>query len=106
MPNENHPPFNELTPAQVERLAILAEECSETIQIVGKILRHGYASTHPDNEEGPDNQAMLEVELGHIQAAQKMLVDKRDILPGYISKAKARKLRRVQQYLHHQDDEL
>ena len=34
--------FNQLTPAETERLAILAEECGEVIQAVGKILRHGY----------------------------------------------------------------
>lgn len=39
--------FNKLTPAQAERLAILAEECSEVIQIIGKILRHGLYSAHP-----------------------------------------------------------
>ena len=38
----NH--FNKLTEAEQERLVILAEECSEVIQIVCKILRHGYDS--------------------------------------------------------------
>ncbi len=41
--------FNRLTPAEAERLAMLAEEAAEVIQIVGKILRHGYASYHPDD---------------------------------------------------------
>ena len=35
-------PFNELSPAEVERLAILAEEMGEAIQVIGKVLRHGY----------------------------------------------------------------
>lgn len=39
--------FNQLTPAQAERLAILAEECAEVVQIIGKILRHGLYSAHP-----------------------------------------------------------
>lgn len=40
--------FNNLTPGEAERLAMLAEECGEVIQAVGKILRHGGtpASTH------------------------------------------------------------
>lgn len=42
--NEN---YNKLTPAQIERLAMLAEECAEVIQVVGKILRHGYESSNP-----------------------------------------------------------
>ncbi|MGR3524882.1 MAG: hypothetical protein ACU0CT_02645 [Paracoccaceae bacterium] len=41
--------FNNLTPAEAERLAMLAEECAEVIQVVGKILRHGYDSYHPAN---------------------------------------------------------
>lgn len=43
--------FNKLTPAEAERLTILAEECGEVIQCVGKILRHGYESVHPDDLE-------------------------------------------------------
>ena len=42
--------FNKLTPAEAERLAILAEECGEVIQVIGKILRHGYDSYHPDQQ--------------------------------------------------------
>ena len=45
--------FNCLTPAQAERLAMLAEECGEVIQIIGKILRHGYESYHPDQQSTP-----------------------------------------------------
>ena len=33
--------FNGLTPAEDERLAMLAEECAEVIKIVSKIQRHG-----------------------------------------------------------------
>jgi hypothetical protein len=42
--------FNQLTPAEAERLAMLAEECGEVIQVIGKILRHGYDSYHPDQQ--------------------------------------------------------
>lgn len=41
--------FNKLTPAEAERLAMLAEECGEVIQVVGKILRHGFESYHPND---------------------------------------------------------
>lgn len=44
--------FNGLTPAEAERLAMLSEECGEVIQIIGKILRHGYDSYHPDDQPG------------------------------------------------------
>lgn len=57
--------FNELTPAETERLAILAEEMGETIQVIGKILRHGYDSRNPlEGKTGWTNRANLEKELG------------------------------------------
>lgn len=55
-------PFNGLTPAQAERLAMLAEEAAEIIQCCTKILRHGYNSHHPDRP-GKTNRKELETEL-------------------------------------------
>ena len=34
--------FNGLTPAEAKRLALLAEECGEVLQAIGKVLRHGF----------------------------------------------------------------
>lgn len=57
--------FNRLTPAQAERLAMLAEECGEVIQIVGKILRHGYDSWHPDqSNKAPEYRFTNRMALG------------------------------------------
>ena len=60
--------FNGLTDAQTERLAILAEECGEVVQIVGKILRHGYNSYNPtvDETKRKSNTALLTKELGDL----------------------------------------
>ena len=63
--------FNGLSPAEAERLAILAEEMGETIQEIGKILRHGYESRWPD--DAPTNREKLEVELGDIACIQQMM---------------------------------
>lgn len=54
--------FNGLTPAEDERLAMLAEEAGEIIQVIGKIMRHGYNGYHPDN---PDitNRSLLTKEV-------------------------------------------
>lgn len=67
-------PFNRLTPGQVERLSICAEEMGEAIQAIGKVLRHGYKRRHPFTPGGPSNRENLEVELGHVEAAIELLV--------------------------------
>ena len=54
--------FNKLTPAEAERLAMLAEECGEVVQIVGKILRHGYDSQHPDGNTAALDRYLAERE--------------------------------------------
>lgn len=42
---------NNLSDAELERLAYLAEECGEVQQIIGKIIRHGYESYSPNDPE-------------------------------------------------------
>lgn len=92
--------FNQLTPAEAERLALLTEECAEVIQIVGKILRHGYASCHPDDIETP-NRTLLTDEIGHIQAALQIMESAGDIHPELIEQSCAAKIQKVRRYLHH-----
>lgn len=90
---------NELSSAQQERLVLLAEEAAEVIQVVGKILRHGYTSTHPNG--GPNNLALLETELGHVEAAKKLLIARGDISFSRVTSESINKLATVQQYLHY-----
>lgn len=92
--------FNELTPAEAERLALLAEEMGEAIQVIGKILRHGYDSRHPDG--GPNNRGLLESELGDVGAAVDLMVEAKDVDREFIDYETGRKRRRVHTYLHHQ----
>lgn len=94
--------FNQLTPSEAERLALLSEELGETIQAVGKILRHGYENTHPDG--GPTNRQSLERELGDVYAAVTLMWLRDDISTVAIQVHKANKLDNVEQYLHHQED--
>lgn len=94
--------FNELTPAEVERLAILAEECAEVIQIVGKVLRHGYESHHPKDPLETSNRELLAMEIGHIWAAVGIMLDDADLLPATIAKSKESKAESVKKYTHHQ----
>ena len=44
---------NGLGAAELERLAFLAEECAEAIQVVAKIVRHGWESRDPTRAGGP-----------------------------------------------------
>ncbi len=94
-------PFNQLSPAQVERLGLLAEECAEVIGVIGKILRHGLHSTHPHNPDGPDNLSLLEFELGHVHFAETLL--QRDGLSAE-KMAHSFQAKRISiiKYLHHQ----
>lgn len=93
--------FNQLTPAQAERLAILAEECGEVVQVVGKILRHGYRSYHPvSGEQNPD---ILLKECADVRAAITMLCDAGDIDKIMLPSLIADKLERVKKYCHHQE---
>jgi hypothetical protein len=96
--------FNRLSPAQTERLALLMEECAEVQQIIGKILRHGYASFNPidDAIKSVDNQTLLEKEIGHIKAALELMLHEHDIDIIRIDHWMHKKLETVQQWLHHQ----
>lgn len=102
----NEPHFNKLSPAELERLAIAAEECAESIQIIGKIVRHGYDSTHPDNEDGPDNRDMLQEELAHVMTAIGLMIEGGDIDREEMIAESAQKVIRMQSFCHHQDPEI
>lgn len=92
--------FNELTPAQTERLALLLEEMGEAQQVIGKILRHGYESTHPDG--GPTNRSLLETEIGHVEQAIFLMHEAEDLDPLAVFDSVDEKAKRVGRYLHHQ----
>lgn len=98
MSNEH---FNGLSPAEVERLALLAEECGEVVQIVNKILRHGYESYNPNISVPRRNRTLLIQELGDIVCAIGLLDAAGDVSYSAINAASTDKLMHVQQYLHH-----
>ena len=91
--------FSNLEPHQLEALALLAEELAEAGQVIGKILRHGLGSKHPDG--GPDNRALLERELGDVSAAVDIAVDLGVIMGTNVLVARSNKLNRIGTYLHH-----
>jgi len=95
--------FNKLTPAEAERLALLAEECGEVIQAVGKILRHGFESYNPTVDRGLSNKEHLEKEIGHLLNAVTMLTTTGNLDTWKIEEFKFLKKDSIAKYLHHQE---
>ena len=93
--------FNKITPAEAERLAMLAEECGEVIQIVGKILRHGYDSYHPVNPR-VSNRDLLAKELRDVNAV--LMAMGRKELREYSVQDVIGVWERKLQYTHHQEE--
>lgn len=114
----NH--FNRLTPAQAERLAMLAEECAEVVQVVGKILRHGYDSYHP-NDLTPvaaggktellpkmgarDNRRLLSDELTDLEAIVEMMFATCDLTHPRTGSAISEAISKKLAFSHHQTPE-
>ncbi len=94
--------FNGLTPAQAERLAMLAEECGEVIQIVGKILRHGYDSHHPDNPT-TTNRHLLIKELSDVNAVLQAM-GREELINANLNNNPVQIWQRKLRYTHHQEN--
>lgn len=99
--------FNGLTAAEDERLALLAEECAEVIQIVAKIQRHGYESTNPTTPSQTitlTNRYMLEKEIGDVLAVMDLLcAGGADLDTGRIEQARQLKHAKLPRWTHHQE---
>lgn len=93
--------FNKLTPAEAERLAMLAEECGEVIQMVGKILRHGYHSHHPDGPAFETNRFLLSKEMQDVFAVWEQMERYDGADSGTISDTYAAWQKKLK-YAHHQ----
>lgn len=96
--------FNGLKPEEEERLAILVEECGEVIQVIGKILRHGYDNYKPSDPNKETNRSKLEKELSDLNVSMAILWEKSDL---DISKMASHYFDRLERYksgggyLHH-----
>lgn len=90
-----------MTKSELERLAILAEECAEVVQIVNKIIRHGYNCYNPFDEKRTTNRELLEKEIGDVEFIISLMKKKLDIDSEKISVAKIRKSLTIKRYLHY-----
>ena len=93
--------FNNLSPKQAELLAMLAEEAGEIIQVVGKILRHGLDSYHPDDPE-TTNSMLLTKELTDL-AAVCMAMRFAGMIGASTAEAISAAYDKKLRYAHHQD---
>lgn len=94
-------PFNGLTNAEAERLALLLEELGEAQQVIGKILRHGYESFNPFDPDKVTNRTLLAKELGDVFAALTLMNG--DLSKEVMTSQKHAKLAKVDKYLHHNE---
>lgn len=94
--NGSKPP--NLAPSQIERLAVVMEECGELVQAAGKILRHGYDSKYP----GANNRADLAREAADVLESINMLLEAEDISSADVQDCIEEKHREAKKYLHHQ----
>ena len=93
-------PLPGLSPAEIERLALLAEECGEAVQAVGKTLRHGYQSASPFG--GAINRVALEREMGDVRAAIQIMEHAGDVRGGDVKCWQTKKAVGVHKWMHHQ----
>lgn len=97
--------FNDLTPGEHERLSCALEEMGEAIQIIGKILRHGYNSHNPISDSRDSNRRMLTQELSHVKYSIDKLLSYEDISRVLFIEDYRRKEISIKKWLHH-DGEL
>ena len=97
---------NKLTPAEAERLAILAEECGEVIQMVGKILRHGLDNFNPFYERRVTNRELLSQEVGDVYAIVRVMMRTGDLDEVKVFHSDQSKIDRMWPWLNHQPDSI
>lgn len=96
------PPAKPVTPAELERLAIIAEEMGEAQQVIGKIIRHGFDNFNPFSLAPVTNRAALEKELGDVRAAMILLCDAGDIRKSAIHEWAEVKRKTALEWFRHQ----
>lgn len=76
-----------------EILLITQEECAEVTQAISKIFRFGFESRWP--EDGIDNRARLNDEVGDLIAMVKLMSDNNIIDLNEVTKASERKMTKL-----------
>jgi hypothetical protein len=90
---------NRIGEPEQERLGLFTEEAGEVQLEIGKILRHGIDSHHP-NEPGLSNAQRLELEAGHVLAAIDLLVACGTLSADGLERSRGAKLQKLRSWLH------
>lgn len=85
---------------ELERLALLVEECAEVQQIAMKIIRHGYGSYNPFDHDKILNRELLNKELGDLMFSIRLMSEYHDINMNTVSIQEDNKRKNIQKYLH------
>lgn len=94
--------FANLSEAERERLEMLAEEASEVVKAVTKILRHGYERHNPHRPHDGSNRLQLEREVTDLGAIVAVMESLGDIDLGGPDLNAVWK--RKKPFMHHQDE--
>jgi NTP pyrophosphatase (non-canonical NTP hydrolase) len=89
------------TPAQVERLDILIEECSEVIKAITSIKRFGFESYNPTLLVSDSNRDDLARELGDLTNAIAMLTEAGDVDPMMVINRAEKKAAEIGKWMQH-----
>ena len=76
-----------------ELLSITQEECAEVTQVISKIFRFGWDSSHPNLSQ--NNKERLEEELGDLICMIGLLIDKKIVSETNLEKAAEAKLKKL-----------
>jgi NTP pyrophosphatase (non-canonical NTP hydrolase) len=86
-----------------ERLIMMAEECGEVVQMIGKVLRHGPENYHPADVDRVTNISLFREEVVDILAIYDMLIESGDILNKITQDEIIARKRKKLKYTYHQN---
>lgn len=93
--------FNQLSPQQLERLAIIQAALSKCSHTVAKIIQHGYESHNPRGNPAHVNRLLLEREMGAVMFAFEYAIANRDVSSSAVITGAHIEQAKIVQCLHH-----
>lgn len=92
--------YNNLSPAEIERLALLIEDAGKVVAVAGKAIREGYRPPSMYN-----NREELEEKLGNLGYAIHLMVANGDLCSEKMEESLDIREENISNYLHEQETE-